>query len=63
MLSTKRDVLLRVEHPIASLVLQHRKLFHTINTYTSALPKFAFHNTESKMIRIYSTFLQVCVAF
>lgn len=59
MLSTNVEFLTKITHPIASLVLQHRKLFHTINTYTEALPKFAFFRNSSNMIRIYSTILQV----
>lgn len=33
-------------HPLPAIVLEHRKLSHTINSYIDNLPKFSFFNQK-----------------
>eukprot|EP01130_Rhizamoeba_saxonica_P014357 TRINITY_DN6267_c0_g1_i2.p1 TRINITY_DN6267_c0_g1~~TRINITY_DN6267_c0_g1_i2.p1 ORF type:complete len:859 (+),score=149.89 TRINITY_DN6267_c0_g1_i2:27-2603(+) len=59
--SVRKSVLKLIEHPISEVILQHRKLTHTINTYISSLPQFCFYSNALNMKRIFSTTLQTAV--
>eukprot|EP01124_Arcella_intermedia_P031700 TRINITY_DN7229_c0_g2_i1.p1 TRINITY_DN7229_c0_g2~~TRINITY_DN7229_c0_g2_i1.p1 ORF type:complete len:1068 (-),score=314.05 TRINITY_DN7229_c0_g2_i1:20-2920(-) len=61
--STKQEILnaLVSKYPIAKIILEHRKLMHTINTYIDPLPKYSFWSDKLNMHRIYSTSLQTAV--
>jgi DNA polymerase I-like protein with 3'-5' exonuclease and polymerase domains len=62
--STKEEVLQSIAHlhPLPNIILEHRKLSHTINNYIDVLPKFAFYDPiVTKMERIHSVCQQTVV--
>eukprot|EP00028_Trichosphaerium_sp_Am-I-7-wt_P009299 CAMPEP_0168537556 /NCGR_PEP_ID=MMETSP0405-20121227/20442_1 /TAXON_ID=498012 /ORGANISM="Trichosphaerium sp, Strain Am-I-7 wt" /LENGTH=573 /DNA_ID=CAMNT_0008566229 /DNA_START=66 /DNA_END=1784 /DNA_ORIENTATION=+ len=58
--STNKEVLMAIRHKskLPNIILEWRKLSHTINTYIDSLPKFAFPRRSMQMKRVYSTCLQ-----
>eukprot|EP01129_Flabellula_baltica_P003894 TRINITY_DN1362_c0_g1_i2.p1 TRINITY_DN1362_c0_g1~~TRINITY_DN1362_c0_g1_i2.p1 ORF type:complete len:669 (-),score=95.11 TRINITY_DN1362_c0_g1_i2:937-2943(-) len=61
--STNQEVLRHLSdaHPLPSIILEYRKLSHTINTYIDSLPKYSFFDKKMNMSRIYTTYMQTNV--
>lgn len=59
--STSAAHLLKMTHPLADVVLQHRKLDYLLTHYVNILSKYAFYDQETKMDRVHPVIMQTTV--